>query len=50
MGRKCAARTNLVHDSVELGLVTRGEDNVETRFGELNRKFTSDPVRRTGDD
>jgi alkanesulfonate monooxygenase SsuD/methylene tetrahydromethanopterin reductase-like flavin-dependent oxidoreductase (luciferase family) len=48
--REVCARTNLVHDRVELGLVTRGEDNVETRFGELNHKFASNPVRRTGDD
>jgi len=43
-------RTNLVYDGVELGLVSRGKEDVETRFSKLNRELTSDTVRCTRDD
>jgi hypothetical protein len=38
-------RTDLIYDGVELGLVPRGEEDVEARFGELNRKLASNAVR-----
>lgn len=43
-------RTDVVYDGVKLGLVPRGEEDVETRFGELNRKLASDAIRRARDD
>jgi hypothetical protein len=43
-------RTDFVYDSIELGLVARGKEDIETRFGELDRKLASDAVRRASDD
>jgi hypothetical protein len=43
-------RTDVVYDGVKLGLVPRGEEDVETRFGKLNRKLASDAIRRARDD
>jgi hypothetical protein len=40
-----SVRTDVIHDGVKLGLVPRGEENVEPRFGELNRKLASDAIR-----
>jgi hypothetical protein len=42
--------TDVVYDGVKLGLVPRGEEDIETRFGELNRKLASDAIRRARDD
>ncbi len=43
-------RTDIVYDGVELGLVPRGEEDVESRPGELNRKLASNAVRCARDD
>ena len=47
---KKRGRTDFVYDSIELGLVARGKEDIETRFGELDRKLASDAVRRASDD
>ena len=52
MGRQkqTNGRTDIVYDGVELGLVPRGEEDVESRPSELNRKLASNAVRCTRDD
>ena len=43
-------RTDIVYDGVELGLVSRGEEDIESSSSKLNRKLASDAVRCTCDD
>ena len=40
----CNERTDVGHDSVELGLVSRSEENIKARSGQLNRKLATDAV------
>jgi hypothetical protein len=49
-GRRLIRRTDIAYDGIELGLVPRGKEDIETRFGKLNRKFASNTVRRASDD
>jgi len=43
-------RTDIAYDGIELGLVPRSKEDIETRFGKLYRKLASDTVRRASDD
>jgi hypothetical protein len=43
-------RTDIVYDRIELGLVPCGEEDIEARSSELNRKLASNAVRRARND
>ena len=43
-------RTDIVYDGVELGLVSCGEEDIESSSSKLDRKLPSDTVRCARDD
>jgi hypothetical protein len=43
-------RTDIVYDGVELGLVSCGEEDIESSSSKLDRKLASDTVRCARDD
>jgi hypothetical protein len=48
--RKKKPRTDIVYDSVEPGLVSCGEEDIESSSSKLDRKLASDAVRCARDD
>jgi hypothetical protein len=49
-GKKRPRRTDIVYNGVELGLVSSGEEDVESSSSKLDRKLPSDAVRCARDD
>ena len=49
-GKKRPQRTDIVYNGVELGLVSSGEEDVESSSSKLDRKLASDAVRCARDD
>jgi hypothetical protein len=49
-GEKRPRRTDIVYNGVELGLVSSGEEDVESSSSKLDRKLPSDAVRCARDD
>lgn len=47
---KKTARTNIVYDGVEFGLVSCGEEDIESSSSKLDRKLASYAVRCARDD
>jgi hypothetical protein len=48
--KKLRLRTDIVYDGIELGLVSCGEEDIESSSSKLDCKLASDAVRCARDD